>query len=558
MAITSMIQETVTLIRTKTNDAIATLPNLKKTLFYGRIDRQKTAFIAAFFISLCVIVMAYVVLNIQIDSERNEIRERGKSIAMQFPEKEAAEWLGRGRSERQDWQIESLFKLKAMVSDLIKNGDVRYALIVDEKSQEIKAHTVERFIGSSYQAIAGEAEFKGMDDWTVTRYHIEKEGSFIDFAYPIFYGKQGRQVRVGVLHYGLSFQNVDRARARKKVFLPFISIAAILTAFGAVIVKDQLEGKKKRAKPSPETGRLGPYVLERKIATGGMAELFVARKEMDKFKMRVAIKRILPEKSDDARMISALFDEANLVSQLRHPNIVTLLDFGKIQDTHFIAMEYIDGASLASFMEICRDDIETKHALHIIAETCKGLQYAHGKKDDFSKESLHIVHRDISPQNILISFDGEVKIVDFGIARAAQRETQQTRTGIVKGKLSYMSPEQAKGEAIDHRSDLFSVGMVFYELLAGEKAYQAETMHEMLLLSTEGKVIPIHEIRKDLPEDVCRIVMKTLATDPLKRHQTAEDLRKEIMEVIGKYPDYALSPTELSKIIKGVFKKNNV
>jgi serine/threonine protein kinase len=219
----------------------------------------------------------------------------------------------------------------------------------------------------------------------------------------------------------------------------------------------------------------GEYTLLRRIAVGGMAEVYVAKTGgVAGFEKLVALKVIHPRLSEDEHFTQMLVEEAKIAVLLTHVNIAQTFDLGKIDDTYFIAMEFIEGADAYRVMRRCtelRKAIPIDVATFIVAEMCSGLDYAHRKRDPDSGQPLDIVHRDISPQNVLISSAGEVKIVDFGIAKAASRSTQ-TEVGVIKGKYYYMSPEQAWGDPMDHRSDVFSTGVVLYELLTGRMLYQ--------------------------------------------------------------------------------------
>jgi serine/threonine-protein kinase len=281
-----------------------------------------------------------------------------------------------------------------------------------------------------------------------------------------------------------------------------------------------------------------------------MGELFLARKEIGKFRMRVAVKRILSERANDKDYITALLDEANVASQLKHPNIATLYDFGNIGGHYFIAMEYVSGENLLSIMNSYAGIFPVNYVIYIMEEVCKGLDYAHNKVDDFSNKPLNIVHRDISPQNLLISLEGNVKIVDFGIARAAQRQSKQTTVGIVKGKLHYMSPEQASGSGeMDRRSDIFSLGLICYELLSGHKVYDGNTLQEILKLACNAKIAPIAEVRKDVPDELNRIIMKCLAPEQSQRYQTAKEVYEDLLLFVSSHPETEGTKSEMAKFM---------
>lgn len=558
-------EETTNFLKTKTNDlktrtvqvkspakrTVAGLIGMNTTLFY----RQKRSFFVATVAALAVVVAAVAVVKSQISGIEKELSGQALSVVAQFPEKEAAHWLVRGRSDRSDWQVESRFGLQGIVNKMMANRNVRYALIVDEKSRQIKGHTAERLIGASYQSIVGEELPQENREIIARRHQGEGGEGLVDFSFPVSYGQKDEKIAVGSLHFGLSAESLDRARSREMKLLPFLGFLILSGSIASVVIKDRME-KRKTAPVSPQDkDRLGPYILERKIASGGMGELFVAVKTSGGVKRRVAIKRILPEKADDEQIISSLVDEASLSSQLHHPNVVTLHDFGKIQGSYFIDMEYVEGVDLSSLMKQCRDEIRIAHALYIISEVCKGLDYAHKKKDDFTGEPLSIVHRDISPTNILISFGGEIKITDFGIAKAAQRVTKHTATGIIKGKLYYLSPEQATTGEIDYRSDLFSLGLVLYELLVGEKAFPGETSHEILMSVARAEIKPAGKLKQGLPDRLERIVMKSLAKDPSDRQQSAGELREEIGAFIEAHPEFGCSRETFSAFVRDQFNR---
>ena len=219
----------------------------------------------------------------------------------------------------------------------------------------------------------------------------------------------------------------------------------------------------------------GFYYLTKKIATGGMAELFRARRKvgLEGFEKILAIKRILPHLSNNRDFVAMFADEAKIAAQLTHQNIVQIFDYGRLDETYFIAMEFVLGSNLRGIMEKTRQldtQLSINDCVFIITKAAIGLDYAHRKRN-LQNTPLDIIHRDISPQNILVSYEGEVKLTDFGIAKAALT-TSITKTGVLKGKVSYMSPEQARGEGLDRRSDIFSLGVVFYELLTHRKLFE--------------------------------------------------------------------------------------
>ncbi|MBF0525066.1 MAG: protein kinase [Deltaproteobacteria bacterium] len=274
----------------------------------------------------------------------------------------------------------------------------------------------------------------------------------------------------------------------------------------------------------------GEYYLTKKIATGGMAELYRARKiSLEGFEKILAVKRILPQFCQDQEFITMFIDEAKLAAQLNHQNIVQIYDMGKVAGTYFIAMEFILGHDLWS---IAKTGIQNKtnlgksNILFIISQVCRALQYAHFKKDRQNKP-LNIVHRDISPQNVLISNEGDVKLVDFGIAKAASR-SNQTQAGLIKGKLAYMSPEQALGKPLDHRSDIFSLGTVMYELLTQRRLFYGGSEVEVLEKVRKCAVYPPSRLNRKIDQPLEAIIFKALARDREERFQNAEAMQKAI------------------------------
>ncbi len=221
----------------------------------------------------------------------------------------------------------------------------------------------------------------------------------------------------------------------------------------------------------------GRYTLIKKLATGGMAEVFLAKQRgLEGFEKLLVIKRILPHLADDEEFVQMFLNEARIAARFNHPAIVQIYDLGKQDDTYFIAMEFIHGEDMGRVMRKCWSRGHwIPHALSLltIARVGEALYYAHNKTDE-QGVPLRVIHRDISPQNILVSFDGTVKLVDFGIARAAGHASS-TRSGAIKGKFAYMAPEQASNKAIDHRTDIFATGLVLYEMLTGVRPLKRET-----------------------------------------------------------------------------------
>jgi serine/threonine protein kinase len=277
--------------------------------------------------------------------------------------------------------------------------------------------------------------------------------------------------------------------------------------------------------------KFGKYLLLERIAVGGMAEVFVAKAfGVEGFERLLAIKKILPTMGEDAEFISMFVDEARIAVQLSHANIVQVLELGKHDENLYIAMEYISGRDVRQLLERYRkrqQPMPIPQACLIVAEVCEALDYAHRKRDA-SGRPLGIVHRDVSPQNVLVSFEGEVKLIDFGIAKAESR-LQKTQAGILKGKFSYMSPEQVKGQPIDGRSDIFAAGILLWELICGEKLFTGDSDFAILEKVRTGFVPAPRSVTRTCPEGLEKVILKALSTEPSSRYQTASEMHDDLM-----------------------------
>jgi serine/threonine protein kinase len=274
----------------------------------------------------------------------------------------------------------------------------------------------------------------------------------------------------------------------------------------------------------------GNYQLLKRLATGGMAQIYLARSKGPKASNQlVVVKRILPHLGENKEFVQMFLDEAKIAARLAHPNIVAIYDLGAQDDSFFIAMEYIHGEDVRRMSKRAGGmgfELPVALACRIIIDSCAGLDYAH-KKTDPGGKPLNIVHRDVSPQNILVSFKGEVKVVDFGIAKAADQATV-TRSGVLKGKYSYMSPEQAGAKKVDCRSDVFALGVVLYELLTSTRLFKRSSDMQTLAAVAECNVIPPSQVNPRVPPDLDPIVLKALAKDPDARYAEALQLQTDL------------------------------
>ncbi|HUJ62410.1 MAG TPA: serine/threonine-protein kinase [Kofleriaceae bacterium] len=271
--------------------------------------------------------------------------------------------------------------------------------------------------------------------------------------------------------------------------------------------------------------RVGSYEILHRFAVGGMAELFLARSlGPHGFEKLVVLKKVLPSLAGNARFVQLFLDEARLAASLDHPNIAHVHDLGTVDGNYFFTMEYVHGRDLRSVLHrtATRElPLPTDQAVQIARAVASALHYAHGKG---------VVHRDVSPSNVLIAYEGMVKLLDFGVAKAAT-STVQTRSGSLKGKVAYMSPEQAKGAGIDRRSDVFSTGIVLWEMLAARRLFKADNDLATIQLIIHQDAAPPSSVRGDCPRELDRIVLRALAKSPDDRYQSAQELQRDLDEL---------------------------
>jgi eukaryotic-like serine/threonine-protein kinase len=300
------------------------------------------------------------------------------------------------------------------------------------------------------------------------------------------------------------------------------------------------------------------YRVVEKLESGGMAEVFRAESEgLQGFRKQVAIKRVLPHLSSKKKFISMFLDEARLSAQLSHSNCVQVFDIGVGDSAFFIVMEFVDGANLKAIIEHIKKigrDFPVEAAVHISLEICKGLSYAHELTDN-NGVPLYIVHRDMSPPNVLITKYGEVKIVDFGLAKA-NSQLEKSEPGIIKGKFSYLAPEAAMGQDVDARTDIFAVGIILWELLAGQRLFLGDTDFQTVKKVQAAQVPSISQINKKVPPELERILNKALAREPAQRYRTARELGLELSKFMFKH-GVAVSTFDIAQLVQGALKERS-
>ena len=299
------------------------------------------------------------------------------------------------------------------------------------------------------------------------------------------------------------------------------------------------------------TTPLGKYKLVKLIASGGMAEVYLARQAgAAGFEKLVCLKRILPHLARDKQFVEMFLNEARLAARLDHPNIVSIFDLGEANGNYFIAMEFIDGPSLRAVHKTAADrgeHLPIPEICKIISMAAGGLQYAHDLRDP-GGGPLGLVHRDISPDNILVHRNGSAKVVDFGIAKAAN-SSSQTRTGTLKGKVAYMPPEQLRGEQLDRRTDVFALGVVLYELLAGKRPWEGTSEVALIGKIMTEEPTPLPVLRADAPPGLVAIVDKALAKDRALRYQSCHELQADLENLIVQMGQ-SLTPARISDFVK--------
>jgi serine/threonine-protein kinase len=304
--------------------------------------------------------------------------------------------------------------------------------------------------------------------------------------------------------------------------------------------------------------RIGRYELCFELASGGMASVYLARIDgVSGFEKLVALKRIHRHLAKDKGYVDMFLDEARIASRITHPNVCSVFDFGEADGDHYIAMEYLVGEPLSRLMSrSARDPKQRKSPLlplrmaRVIAEACEGLHAAHELKDA-NGDLLQVVHRDVSPRNLFVTYDGAVQVVDFGIASARQR-IHHTATGKVKGTFAYMAPEQLAADSIDRRVDIWALGVALWEMLAVKRLFKRDTTANTIHAVLYEEILPPSSHRRQVPEELDRIVMKALQRDPKDRWPTAREMGRALRKFLGGQNEI-MGPVELSEWMGEVF-----
>ncbi|MEM6990821.1 MAG: serine/threonine-protein kinase [Myxococcota bacterium] len=296
---------------------------------------------------------------------------------------------------------------------------------------------------------------------------------------------------------------------------------------------------------------MGRYELLHRLAMGGMAELYVARQSgIGGFERTVVLKRVLPHLVEDPEFTRMFVDEARIAASLDHPNIAQVTDIDEQDGECFFAMEYVHGRNLLQLLKESRDGLALSFALQIISAVAAGLHHAHEALGSDGRP-LGLVHRDVSPSNVMVGYNGAVKLTDFGIAKASAR-TSKTVAGSIKGKVGYMSPEQCRGDIVDRRSDIFSLGILLYEVSTGARAFYAPNDFAAMGRIARADYIPPSEIDDTFPGALEQIIARALAKDPDDRYPTADELRREL-DSFADAAGHTASGAELATFMTGLF-----
>lgn len=303
---------------------------------------------------------------------------------------------------------------------------------------------------------------------------------------------------------------------------------------------------------------LGRYELQKKLAVGGMAEIYLAHVTgVGGFQKQVVVKRILPQLAESEELFNMFLDEARIAATLHHPNVVQVYDACHEDGEYFMAMEYLDGTDLRTLRKVLADRAEPlpwEHSLHIVLSIAAGLHYAHDKRG-YDDLPLGIVHRDVTPHNIFLTREGSVKLVDFGIAKAEGRTTE-TAMGTLKGKLAYMSPEQCVGDAVDRRSDIYSLGIILYELTTGKRLYKGSTEYQLIKEIVEGEIKRPSSFM-EYPPDLEALVMRCLEKSPRARFQSARDVQSAV-EAFAREYQLPLSSLNFSSFLEPLLEEAGI
>ena len=470
-------------------------------------------------------VAVWIVLNLivyftyqgKIDTAQKSFYNKGVDLVLGLADKSGSAILST-----------DILSLNVAIREVMENPEIGFAAILDHQDK-ILAHSNPAKINRQSPPGANESIIDTINGVRIVSGILEDQTPAVVFANDVTFSG----VKIGKVLVGWSAESLSATVRSAQIFIVIFLVVSLAATAGILFLVERTLQKRQLAREKAMEGmtKIGPYLLTQKIAQGGMAELFLADYlREDGFRKTVAVKKVLPHLANNRDFIDMFIREARLAALLQHPNVVQIADFGKIQNAYFIAMEYVNGKNLAEIMGFLKKGLPVDMAVFLILKISNGLQYSHSRKDDKTGKPLNIIHRDISPQNILISLNGEVKLSDFGISKATS-EPSLTQAGVIKGKLSYLSPEQAMGQEVNHQIDIYALGLVFYEILSGSRLYRFANDIEAIRTIPQMTIPPIIAKRPDIPQGLNDIVMKCLEKSTVKRYQTAQELHDDLLKL---------------------------
>jgi hypothetical protein len=506
------------------------------------IERNRNQLVICLVIWLLINFAGWLFYHLAVERKNSEFFQLGISEANNLESKSGPFVLEK-----------DILSLNVAIKELNHLKDLKFAAIIDHRNN-ILAHTNTEKINQQFAPVQHEKLIDALDGIRIISGILPDKTAVFGFFKKIVFS----DVEIGTVCVALSAARLNSELNRLRfLYMPGVILTVILLVIGLFWLNHSAKVKAIKLREDIEKmDRIGPYLLHQKIARGGMAELFLADYvREDGFRRKVAVKRILPHLAGNQDFIKMFTREARVAALLQHPNIVQIFDYGNIENVYFIAMEYIDGKNLGEILSTLKQGLAVDRAVFIISEICKGLDYSHNKKDENTGEPFKIVHRDISPQNLLISYQGEVKISDFGIS-TARSEPSLTQAGVVKGKLAYLSPEQALGEPVDHRADIYALGLVFYETLTGKRVYPFSSDVEAIRMIPHLNIEPLRHAVADIPEELNRIVMKCLEKQKDLRYQSAATVYTDLA-AFKKEQKIVFDTSDLADFMKKSFKAND-
>ena len=425
-----------------------------------------------------------------------------------------------------------ILKMNAIIRDFMRGNDFEFIAILDHRDYVV-AHTKPAMIDQPFNELIIKKPIDEMDGVLISSATYPDGNEVILFSRGVIFSG----INIGKIYLAFSKTDLDNVLWRYQMFFIVGSISFTLLIVIVLMMKNRV-AKSRAEKVQREVesmGKIGPYVLRKKIGQGGMAELFLADYVgEDGFRKTVALKKVLPHLMEYPEFSKMFIREARVAALLQHPNIVQVIDYKKIDNTSFMAMEFVFGKTLGQVLAKTKDKVPYELCVFIILKVCSALHYAHSRKNDETGEALNIIHRDICPQNLLLSYEGEVKLADFGISKI-KSETSLTQPGVIKGKISYIAPEQFLGKPVSHQADIYSLGVVFYEILTGRKLYKFDSETEAFDRVKERDIKNIEKIGEGVPSELNQIVMKCLETDLELRYESALAVKNDLEALKNQY-----------------------